>query len=110
MESGVFSLQLQDDGKALARYGAAELRTDRDVPVRYRRLIVDAAHRCPRPDVSPALIAAMAKPSWISGTDGTYRSSSGTPSSPAAMLTRGRVAVIASRCAVGISAGRIASR
>ncbi|MFJ8093472.1 protein kinase domain-containing protein [Streptomyces griseofuscus] len=50
-----------DDGKALARYGAAELRTDRDVPVRYRRLIVDAAHRCPRPDVSPALIAAMLK-------------------------------------------------
>ncbi|MEU6464502.1 protein kinase [Streptomyces sp. NPDC046976] len=48
-----------DDGKALARYGAAELRTDRGVPVRYRRLIVDAAHRCPRPDVSPALIAAM---------------------------------------------------
>ncbi|MFJ2168435.1 protein kinase domain-containing protein [Streptomyces griseofuscus] len=50
-----------DDGKALARYGVAELRTDRDVPVRYRRLIVDAAHRCPRPDVSPALIAAMLK-------------------------------------------------
>ncbi|MFH8338816.1 protein kinase [Streptomyces sp. AM6-12] len=49
------------DDKALARYGAAELRTDRGVPVRYRRLIVDAAHGCPRPDVSPALIAAMLK-------------------------------------------------
>ncbi|OIK28150.1 protein kinase domain-containing protein [Streptomyces malaysiense] len=47
------------DEKALARYGAAELRTDRGVPVRYRRLIVDAAHGCRRPDVSPALIAAM---------------------------------------------------
>ncbi|MEW2621078.1 protein kinase [Streptomyces sp. NPDC048106] len=44
-----------------AGYGAAELRTDRGVPPRYRRLIVDAAHGCPRPDVSPALIAALLK-------------------------------------------------
>ncbi|GLX52762.1 hypothetical protein Shyhy01_57120 [Streptomyces hygroscopicus subsp. hygroscopicus] len=49
------------DDKASAAYGSSELRTDRGVPVRYRRLIVDAAHGCPRPDVSPALIAAMLK-------------------------------------------------
>ncbi|MFI2202348.1 protein kinase [Streptomyces sp. NPDC020192] len=46
---------------SLARYGAAELRTDKGIPVAYRRLIVDAAHFCTRPDVTPALIAAMLK-------------------------------------------------
>ncbi|WEO95769.1 protein kinase [Streptomyces sp. FXJ1.172] len=46
---------------ALATYGAPELRTGRGVPVQYRRLIVDAAHACSEPDVTPALIAAMLK-------------------------------------------------
>ncbi|MEU6377687.1 serine/threonine-protein kinase [Streptomyces sp. NPDC046909] len=44
-----------------AAYGAAELRTDRGVPVAYRRLIVDSAHDCRQPEVSPALLAAMLK-------------------------------------------------
>ncbi|MER5294898.1 protein kinase [Streptomyces pharetrae] len=42
-------------------YGADELRTDKGVPVAYRRLIVDSAHACVRPLISPALIAAMLK-------------------------------------------------
>ncbi|MCI3276049.1 protein kinase domain-containing protein [Streptomyces cylindrosporus] len=42
-------------------YGASELRTDKGIPVQYRRLIVDSAHECPRPNVTPALIAAMLK-------------------------------------------------
>ncbi|MFB7115649.1 protein kinase [Streptomyces sp. NPDC056291] len=46
---------------AASGYGAAELRTDRGVPAVYRRLIVDSAHGCTRPDVTPALIAAMLK-------------------------------------------------
>ncbi|MFF9123393.1 protein kinase [Streptomyces sp. NPDC014889] len=46
---------------AASAYGAAELRTDRGVPVVHRRLIVDAAHGCDKPDVTPALIAAMLK-------------------------------------------------
>ncbi|WP_217168766.1 protein kinase [Streptomyces sp. AC512_CC834] len=46
---------------AAASYGAAELRTDRDVPPAYRRLIVDTAHECGHKEVSPALIAAMLK-------------------------------------------------
>ncbi|SDN01320.1 Serine/threonine protein kinase [Streptomyces sp. cf386] len=46
---------------AAARYGASELRTDKGVPVAYRRLIVDAAHDCVRPEVTPALIAALLK-------------------------------------------------
>jgi hypothetical protein len=46
---------------APATYGAPELRTDRGVPPSYRPLIVDAAHDCPHPDVTPALIAAMLK-------------------------------------------------
>ncbi|MFC9928502.1 protein kinase [Streptomyces sp. NPDC127190] len=46
---------------ALASYGSAELRTDRGVPVAYRKLIVDAAHFCSRRAVTPALIAAMLK-------------------------------------------------
>ncbi|MGW2520112.1 protein kinase domain-containing protein [Streptomyces sp. NPDC001617] len=44
-----------------ATYGAAELRTDRGIPTRYRRLIVDSAHACSKPEVTPALIAAMLK-------------------------------------------------
>ncbi|MFD8354537.1 serine/threonine protein kinase [Streptomyces coelicoflavus] len=46
---------------AAASYGASELRTDRDVPPAYRRLIVDTAHDCGHKEVSPALIAAMLK-------------------------------------------------
>ncbi|MFF8591290.1 serine/threonine protein kinase [Streptomyces sp. NPDC015220] len=46
---------------APATYGAAELRTDQGVPPSYRPLIVDSAHDCPQPDVTPALIAAMLK-------------------------------------------------
>ncbi|MFB7503632.1 serine/threonine-protein kinase [Streptomyces broussonetiae] len=46
---------------ALARYGASELRTDQGIPVQYRRLIVDSAHACSRPDVTPVLVAAMLK-------------------------------------------------
>ncbi|MFD7993198.1 protein kinase domain-containing protein [Streptomyces mexicanus] len=49
------------DDRGAAAYGAGELRTDKGVPVRYRRLIVDSAHACPRPEVTPALIAAMLK-------------------------------------------------
>ncbi|AIS00097.1 protein kinase domain-containing protein [Streptomyces glaucescens] len=44
-----------------AAYGAGELRTGTGVPVAYRRLIVDSAHACVRPLISPALIAAMLK-------------------------------------------------
>ncbi|MGI5377631.1 protein kinase domain-containing protein [Streptomyces sp. CA-251387] len=44
-----------------ATYGAAELRTDKGIPVAYRRLIVDAAHDCVQPEVTPALIAALLK-------------------------------------------------
>ncbi|MFI7411230.1 protein kinase [Streptomyces sp. NPDC049627] len=44
-----------------AGYGASELRTDKGIPVAYRRLIVDAAHDCVRPEVTPALIAALLK-------------------------------------------------
>ncbi|WP_031034956.1 serine/threonine protein kinase [Streptomyces sp. NRRL F-5650] len=44
-----------------ASYGAAELRTDRDVPPAYRLLIVETAHDCGHAEVSPALIAAMLK-------------------------------------------------
>jgi serine/threonine protein kinase len=44
-----------------ASYGAAELRTDRDVPPAYRLLIVETAHDCDREEVSPPLIAAILK-------------------------------------------------
>ncbi|MFE9439678.1 serine/threonine protein kinase [Streptomyces sp. NPDC006602] len=44
-----------------ATYGAAELRTGKGVPVAYRRLIVDSAHDCVQPEVTPALIAALLK-------------------------------------------------
>ncbi|MFJ8714822.1 protein kinase [Streptomyces violaceus] len=58
-----------DDGNApagtrkvtAARYGASELRTDKGVPVAYRRLIVDSAHDCVQREITPALIAAMLK-------------------------------------------------
>ncbi|MCC5476703.1 protein kinase domain-containing protein [Streptomyces barringtoniae] len=49
------------DDKGVATYGASELRTDKGVPVQYRKLIVDSAHACPGPDVTPALVAAMLK-------------------------------------------------
>jgi serine/threonine protein kinase len=42
-----------------ARVSGGELRADADVPGRYRSMIVDAAHGCARPEVTPALIAAM---------------------------------------------------
>ncbi|KUM74801.1 serine/threonine protein kinase [Streptomyces curacoi] len=44
-----------------AGYGASELRTDKGIPVAYRRLIVDSAHDCVQPEVTPALIAALLK-------------------------------------------------
>ncbi|MEV6171011.1 protein kinase [Streptomyces sp. NPDC051954] len=44
-----------------AAYGASELRTDKGVPVAYRRLIVDSAHDCVQEEVTPALIAALLK-------------------------------------------------
>ncbi|MFH0516734.1 protein kinase [Streptomyces sp. M41] len=44
-----------------ATYGADELRTDQGIPVAYRRLIVDSAHDCVQPEVTPALIAALLK-------------------------------------------------
>ncbi|WP_246113714.1 protein kinase domain-containing protein [Streptomyces montanus] len=57
-----------DDGKdpgtakvAPAAYGAAELRTDKGVPVAYRPLIVNSAHDCVQEEVTPSLIAAMLK-------------------------------------------------
>ncbi|MEU9990476.1 protein kinase [Streptomyces sp. NPDC048045] len=53
--------QERTHGVTRAAYGAAELRADRGIPVVYRKLIVDSAHACARPDVSPALIAAMLK-------------------------------------------------
>jgi hypothetical protein len=46
---------------APAAYGATELRTDKGVPEVYRRLIVDSAHGCLQPNVTPALIAALLK-------------------------------------------------
>ncbi len=42
-------------------YGAEHLRTDRGVPGAYRLLIVETAHDCDHPSVTPALIAAMLK-------------------------------------------------
>ncbi|MGW4564709.1 protein kinase domain-containing protein [Streptomyces sp. NPDC004561] len=44
-----------------AAYGASDLRTDKGVPVVYRRLVVDSARACSRPEVTPALVAAMLK-------------------------------------------------
>ncbi|MGW1717247.1 protein kinase domain-containing protein [Streptomyces sp. NPDC002156] len=44
-----------------ASYGATDLRTDKGVPPAYRLLIVETAHDCNQPDVTPPLIAAMLK-------------------------------------------------
>ncbi|WP_416971044.1 protein kinase domain-containing protein [Streptomyces sp. 4F14] len=46
---------------AAALYGAPYLRTDKGVPPAYRLLIVETAHDCGRPEVTPALLAAMLK-------------------------------------------------
>ncbi|MFI1357049.1 serine/threonine protein kinase [Streptomyces sp. NPDC020898] len=46
---------------AAAAYGAADLRSDKDIPPAYRLLIVETAHDCRQPDVTPSLIAAMLK-------------------------------------------------
>ncbi|MFJ6695963.1 protein kinase [Streptomyces sp. NPDC091272] len=55
-------LALRGDGTVpAAEYGAAELATDKDVPVAYRKLIVDSAHQCGEKDVTPAQIAAILK-------------------------------------------------
>ncbi|GAU64978.1 serine/threonine-protein kinase [Streptomyces sp. NBRC 110611] len=59
--AGGTALALHDAPPDPAEYGAEELRTDRNIPVAYRKPIVDAAHRCESRDVSPALIAAMLK-------------------------------------------------
>jgi hypothetical protein len=76
------------DGRP-AVYGARELRTDKGVPVAYRRLIVDSAHDCVRPEVTPALIAAMLKAEsgfdpnlWdpSAGPEGEYGIARWTPS------------------------------
>lgn len=72
-----------------ATYGASELRTDKGVPVAYRRLIVDSAHDCAQPEVTPALIAALLKaesnfdPDLSDpgvGTEGEYGIARWTPS------------------------------
>ncbi|MFE0107133.1 protein kinase [Streptomyces sp. NPDC059009] len=56
---------IRDDGDDKpadpARYGAAELRTDKGIPVAYRKLIVDSAHGCDEKDLTPAVIAAILK-------------------------------------------------
>jgi hypothetical protein len=44
-----------------APYGAADLRSDKGIPPAYRLLIVETAHDCTQPDVTPSLIAAMLK-------------------------------------------------
>ncbi|MFG2226841.1 protein kinase [Streptomyces sp. NPDC048644] len=56
---GTYALREQPPDPAA--YGASELRTDRGVPVAYRKLIVDAAHHCESRDITPALIAALLK-------------------------------------------------
>lgn len=51
-------------GGAAARGGdlfPGELRPDADVPEKYRQMITDAAHRCSKRSVTPALVAAMLK-------------------------------------------------
>ncbi|MFE5026798.1 protein kinase [Streptomyces sp. NPDC056656] len=55
------ALTLYDGGNDPATYGSAELRTDKGVPVAYRRPIVDAAHGCNDKNVTPAMIAALLK-------------------------------------------------
>ncbi|MGW0732767.1 serine/threonine protein kinase [Streptomyces sp. NPDC002851] len=44
-----------------ASYGASELSTSAGIPVKYRKLIVDAAHGCREKTVTPALVAAILK-------------------------------------------------
>ncbi|MEU3980344.1 protein kinase [Streptomyces sp. NPDC026672] len=44
-----------------APYGPEFLRTDRDIPSAYRLLIIETAHDCDQPPVTPVLIAAMLK-------------------------------------------------
>ncbi|GAA3868129.1 hypothetical protein GCM10023084_21530 [Streptomyces lacrimifluminis] len=44
-----------------ASYGSSVLRTDKGVPPAYRLLIVETAHDCDQPHVTPALIAAILK-------------------------------------------------
>jgi eukaryotic-like serine/threonine-protein kinase len=63
---GATQLPPGGDDPAPARWPAAargfsggELRADARVPARFRQPIVDAAHGCARPEVTPALIAAM---------------------------------------------------
>jgi hypothetical protein len=74
-----------------ATYGASELRTDKGIPVAYRRLIVDSAHDCVQKEVTPALIAAMLKAesnfdpnladrSAAAGREGEYGIARWTPS------------------------------
>ncbi|MDW4904837.1 protein kinase [Streptomyces sp. ADMS] len=46
---------------AAASHGATDLRTDKGVPPAYRLLIVETAHDCDQPGVTPSLIAAMLK-------------------------------------------------
>ncbi|MEV0321633.1 protein kinase [Streptomyces sp. NPDC050658] len=46
---------------APASYGASELTMSAGVPVKYRKLIVDAAHDCREKTVTPALVAALLK-------------------------------------------------
>lgn len=55
------ALTLREGPPDPAEYGSAELRTDRGVPVEYRKLIVDAAHRCGEKEVTPAFVAALLK-------------------------------------------------
>jgi serine/threonine protein kinase len=44
---------------AAPSFSGGELRADAEVPGQYRQMIVNAAHGCARPEVTPALIAAM---------------------------------------------------
>ncbi|MFF0158868.1 serine/threonine protein kinase [Streptomyces sp. NPDC005263] len=61
VDGGKISAETGAQSVTSAGYGAAELRTDKGVPVKYRKLIVDAAHHCAQPDITPALIAALLK-------------------------------------------------
>lgn len=54
-------LALRDSPPPESEYGAAELRTDKGIPVAYRKLIVDSAHQCGEKAVTPAQIAAILK-------------------------------------------------
>jgi eukaryotic-like serine/threonine-protein kinase len=52
---------VDDDGAQDVEYSGGELRQDAAIPDEYRPMIVDAAHGCAKPEVTPALIAAMLK-------------------------------------------------